>query len=68
MDNASVVIGAVQMHFSNDMTTWSDWVPYAQTSNWTLDSASGDKTVYVEYKDANGKVWPVVKDVITLNK
>src|SRR5262249_46937690 len=59
MDEASVVVGAVQMRISNDGTTWTTWQAFAPTMAWTLDSATGTKTVYVQYQDANGKVWPV---------
>lgn len=66
MDGASVVVGDVQVSFSNDNTTWSAWQPFAPTLPWTLDLASGMKTVYVKYMDGSGSVWPAVSDTILL--
>ncbi|WP_164779751.1 cadherin repeat domain-containing protein [Paenibacillus kobensis] len=48
---------AVQMRFSNDGTTWSEWETYAAAkTGWTVSGGDGTKTVYVELKDATGNV------------
>ena len=66
MDAASVVVGSgVQVRFSNDNASWSAWQPFAPTMSWTLDAASGTKTVYVQFQDGNGP-WPTASDTITL--
>ncbi len=59
MDEASVVVGAVQMRVSNDGTTWTSWQPFASSMAWTLDGATGTNTVYVQYQDASNTIWPV---------
>ncbi|APR88630.1 microneme protein 4 [Minicystis rosea] len=66
MDGASVVIGDNQMRISNDNVTWSAWQPFQPTLAWTLDPGTGNKTVYVQYKDASGQTWPPVSSTITL--
>jgi hypothetical protein len=66
MDEASVVVGAVQMRISNDNMTWTAWQPFVSSTTWTLAPASGMKTVYVQYQDANNKIWPPVSATITL--
>lgn len=66
MDGASAVVGAVQMRISNDNATWTAWQPFASSMTWTLDAASGVKTVYVQYQDANNQMWPSVSATITL--
>lgn len=67
MDEASVVVGGgIQVRFSNDNMNWSAWQPFAPTMPWTLDAASGSKTVYVQYQDGNNQMWPAVSDTITL--
>lgn len=47
---------AVQMRFSNDNLSWSDWEAFAPTKAWKLPGGDGVKTVYVQYKEKNGKV------------
>lgn len=66
MDGAYVSVGTFQMRVSNDKLTWSDFQPFTPTLPWTLSPASGTKTVYIEFKDATGKTWPVVSDTIQL--
>jgi hypothetical protein len=66
MDQASVVVGAVQMRISNDGTTWNAWQPFAPTvTAWPLSAGAGPKTVYVQYQDANNQMWPSVTAMIT---
>lgn len=42
------------MRFSTDNETWTDWESYAQTRSWELDAEDGRKTIYVQYRDADG--------------
>jgi hypothetical protein len=42
------------MRFSNDNSTWGDWVTYATSYAYTLPPGEGNKTVYVQYKDNAG--------------
>ena len=60
--------GMGQMRFSNDNTTWSDPVAYANTAVWTLSAGNGTKTVYAKFSDSRGN-WMTapVSDTITLN-
>jgi parallel beta-helix repeat protein len=46
--------GVVQMRFSNDNLTWSEWDPYATTKSWTLLTEDGTKCVSVQYRDNSG--------------
>jgi PKD repeat protein len=58
-DNAS---GIVEMRFSNDGQTWSEWEPFAETKrDWDLSEYGGSadpgpKTVYAELRDRAGNV------------
>ena len=58
--------GVTQMRFSNDGTTFSAYQPYAVTAPWTLTSGDGAKTVYAQFKDADGNQSAVVSDTVTL--
>ncbi|MDW7990870.1 MAG: Ig-like domain-containing protein, partial [Anaerolineae bacterium] len=55
------------MRFSNNGTTWSNWEPFTTTRQWTLDTADGLKTVYVQYRDRAGNV-ATYSDAITLDQ
>ena len=48
-DNSSI-----QMQFSNDNITWSDYEAYGASKAWTLTAGDGTKTVYLRVKDAKG--------------
>ncbi|HPO13230.1 MAG TPA: hypothetical protein PLI09_07280, partial [Candidatus Hydrogenedentes bacterium] len=48
--------GTEAMRFSNDGAAWSEWVPFNASSNWTLTSGAGEKTVYAELRDGAGLV------------
>jgi YD repeat-containing protein len=48
-DNSGTVS---QMRFSNDNVTWSTWEAYGTTKAWALSASDGNKTVYVQFKDA----------------
>ena len=55
--SASDAAGTVtRMKFSNDGTTYYTEYSYATSYAWTLSSALGTKTVYVQFKD-NSKNW-----------
>lgn len=43
----------VEMRFSNNGLTWSDWQLYGSSADWTLSLLGGDgsKTVFVQYRD-----------------
>ena len=54
------------MRFSNDGVTFSGYQPYAATAVWTLSAGDGVKTVYAQFKDAEGNQSAVASDGITL--
>lgn len=43
---------ATQMCFSNDNSAWSNWENYSTAKNWTIPSAEGTETVYVQFRDS----------------
>ncbi len=59
--------GISDMRLSNDGTTFSAFRFYAATLPWTLAPGDGTKTVYVQYRDADGNLSPVVSDTIVLD-
>jgi hypothetical protein len=59
--------GVSAMQFSNDGSTWSGEVPYAQAKAWALTQGDGQKTVYVKFKDAAGNWSQVYSDSIALD-
>jgi len=62
LDNS--VTGAAEMRFSNDGSTWIDWVVYDATHAWTLTTGDGTKTVYGEFKDGAGLILANDDDII----
>jgi hypothetical protein len=50
------ISGLGEMQFSNDGTTWSGWVPYAGTKDWSLSPGDGPKTVYMQVRDRAGNM------------
>src|SRR5205085_7520975 len=58
--------GVTQMHFSNDGVNFSAYQAYATSAPWTLTAGDGVKTVYAQFKDAEGNQSAVVSDTITL--
>jgi hypothetical protein len=57
----------VEMRFSNDKTTWSDWQAYAAYVGRLLP-ADGPNTLYVQFKDEAGNVNSAdISDGITLD-
>jgi hypothetical protein len=56
------------MRFSNDDSSWSDWIAFGPMATWTLDSNNGLKTVYAQFKAHLGGISPAVPDNIFLFK
>ncbi|MGG1519085.1 cadherin repeat domain-containing protein [Paenibacillus oryzisoli] len=46
--------GAMEMQFSEDGITWTDWEAYSETKAFTLPDGNGVKTIYAKVKDAVG--------------
>jgi uncharacterized protein YkwD len=45
-------VGADEMRFSNDESTWSAWMPYAPDATWTLAGSAGNTTtVFAEVRN-----------------
>jgi hypothetical protein len=65
--STDVTSGVVQMRFSNDGITFSEWEPYANTKLWTLTGGDGQKTVHVQYRDDAGLVSCTCSCSVTLN-
>jgi hypothetical protein len=42
---------AVQMRFSSDNSSWSDWQSYTTSQNYNLTEGDGNYTIYVEFQD-----------------
>jgi N-acetylmuramoyl-L-alanine amidase/chitodextrinase len=61
-------VDSLQMQFSNDGSTWSDWEAYGTSKTWPLSDGDGEKTVYAQYKDAADNVsTELISDDITLD-
>ncbi len=43
---------AVQMRFSTDNSSWSDWVNYATSSNFNATLGDGNYTIFVQFQDS----------------
>jgi hypothetical protein len=53
------------MRFRNGgTTTWSSWVDYSTSHEWTLSAGAGTKTVYVQYRDRAGNLSAAASDTI----
>ncbi len=57
------VLDADEMRFSNDQATWSEWVAFAPTSDWTLTTGDGPKTVYAEFRDGSDNLLELSDDI-----
>lgn len=64
---SNTVVGAAEMRYSNDGSSWSSWESYAASKTWNLTSGDGLKTVYAEFRDAALNVLSVT-DNITLDQ
>ncbi|RTE08542.1 S-layer homology domain-containing protein [Paenibacillus whitsoniae] len=47
-------VGGVQARFSNDNSVWTEWESPSASKTWTLTNGKGEKTVYMQLKDAFG--------------
>ena len=56
--------GQLQMRFSNDGSTWSPWEAAAADKQWTIQSAYGTATVYMQLKDRAGNISGNITDTI----
>ncbi len=56
------------MRFSNNGSSWSNWMAFAPIATWTLDSNNGLKTVYAQFKAHLGGISSIVSDNIFLFK
>lgn len=61
-------MGVAAMRFSNDGGSWSSWLPYAATADWTLAAGDGTKTVYTQFRDGAGRMSPSYTDTIVLDQ
>jgi len=68
LSGASSVGPATQMCFSSDGATWSGWEACTTTRSYQLPAGDGAKTVYVQFKDAEGNVSPTKSDGIVLDE
>nr|WP_106782733.1 cadherin repeat domain-containing protein [Lysinibacillus timonensis] len=66
--SASDANGPIEMRFSDDGVTWSEWKPVSATENWNLSGGDGLKSVYMELKDRVGNITSdEIKGSITLD-
>jgi len=57
------------MRFSWNGTTWYGWESYATTRNASIpEGADGEKTIYVQFRDAAGNVSSAYSDSIVLDR
>jgi len=59
-----VMSSVINMSFSNNNITWTEWEAYVDTRAWYLSDGEGLKTVYVKF--SNGTASPAYFDTITL--
>jgi hypothetical protein len=65
--------GTLEMSFSNDNASWSDWEPFAASKAWTLaegaggSAGNGFRTVWFRLRDAVGNPAGPVSDSIFLD-
>jgi hypothetical protein len=57
--------GTPQMRLSDDGKNWGSWEPLGE-KQWTLSPEVGEKTVYVQFRDAAGLISSSFKDTINL--
>ncbi|MBI2876007.1 MAG: choice-of-anchor D domain-containing protein [Candidatus Tectomicrobia bacterium] len=58
---------AVQMRFSNDRTRWSPWMKSATVAAWNLSAGEGLKTVWAQFRNAEGLASEAGSDTIRLD-
>ncbi|WP_455392020.1 Kelch repeat-containing protein [[Eubacterium] cellulosolvens] len=59
--------GVIQMAFSTDDTTWTDWEPFASERTFTLPPTDGEKAVYFMVMDNAGNIAEAEFDSIILD-
>lgn len=59
--------GLSQMRFSNDGAAWGAWKAYAGSSEWTIPSGDGVKTVYAQFRDRQYNISESCTDTIVLD-
>jgi subtilisin family serine protease len=59
-------VGVTQMCLSNT-TTCTAWLAYATTRSWSLTTGDGVRTVYAQFRDAQGRVSERVSDTIVVD-
>ncbi|MFH1230375.1 MAG: hypothetical protein V1709_02645 [Planctomycetota bacterium] len=65
---SDTVSGVSEMQLSNDQLNWpTSPQAYITSTNWTLSSGDGTKTVYVKFKDAAGNWSDAISDTIILD-
>ncbi|MDD5370740.1 MAG: hypothetical protein PHQ40_16785 [Anaerolineaceae bacterium] len=57
----------LEMSFSNDESTWSEWEAYTSNKGWSTSGSDGSKTVWTRFKDAAGNVSSASSDTILLD-
>ncbi len=58
---------AAYCRLMNDHESWTDWFPFEgdkMTKSWTLSEGYGNKTVYFQCKNADGKLSGVTSDTV----
>ncbi|MGB4270057.1 MAG: hypothetical protein WBK20_12885 [Spirochaetota bacterium] len=50
------VDNATLMQFSNDAANWSNWQPYAQSTQWILPLRYGEHVVYGQFQNSRGDI------------
>lgn len=63
-DNAS---GVGQMRFMYDGGSWSSWVGYSTSHNFTINSTNGSLTISVQFRDNAGNISGTYSDTIVLD-
>jgi PKD repeat protein len=48
--------GAVQMRFSTDNSSWSDWLDYATQADYTVTEGDKNYTIYVEFQNSESQI------------
>lgn len=59
----SIDLHAVEMRFSSDNSSWSEWEGALASKNWTITDGDGIKTVYVQLKDAVGNMTDITDTI-----
>ncbi len=55
---------AAEMRLSNDGINWSNWSPFKPTTEWDLSAGAGVHHVYMELRDATGKLFSAEDEIV----